>query len=552
MAIDTSIYDQANKPSVQLQDPMQQLGQIANAQNAVNQNRLFQQQNAAQMAIGRAVQQATGPDGVVDTGKVNRLVSQNPDASFGAQGAATTQQDLQNAQTLGSTGQMQQHIALRGQVNNVMGSLLAKEQITQSDVVGAVGDLVNQGVIPARMIGPILANAPLSDPTALRGWAENLQRQNMNTMQQYGQAYGTRVAHQTGNGTIYTTVNPENRGGGLASNGSFVPTQLSPAELASQQTGTDAQGRNTATTLADRLATQGRGGMAAGGPPAIQQLGQGRYPTLPQRLLNPNRTPDAVPGPMNAVGSGLAPTTTPMEPAPAQSPAVDAAPAPAQGQPVVTGIGPAKQAALTETGSSSGKAFGDITDQGLQARGQVATLGNMLADASQFTSGMTKVNDVRSFVTKQAPAIARAFGLDTNAVSAQQSFDKLANQIASAQGAGTDARLAIAEHANPNSTLTPDVVDSMLRQLQGNADYNQARATLAAQYPDKADRTGFEASVANNLDPRAFQAYRLTPTQRQRYAESLSRQDKDKVEAAWDYAKSKGIFPSASVSANGQ
>ena len=54
MSLDPSIFAQANKPSVALADPMQQLQQAATAQNAVNANRLFQ----AQQARGQLAQQA--------------------------------------------------------------------------------------------------------------------------------------------------------------------------------------------------------------------------------------------------------------------------------------------------------------------------------------------------------------------------------------------------------------------------------------------------------------------------------------------------------------
>ena len=213
--------------------------------------------------------------------------------------------------------------------------------------------------------------------------------------------------------------------------------------------------------------------------------------------------------------------------------------APPQG--VVTGLGPAQAAAAAETGSQSAKAFQDITTQGIQARNQSAVLGNMLADASQFAVGPEKINDFRKTLTRYAPSFAASFGVDPKSVAANESFDKLANQLADAQGAGSDARLAVTQHANPSSALSPGGVDLILRQLQGNSDYLQARQRLAAAWPDTSDRRGFEEK-AGNIDPRAFQFERMTPQQKVEYAKSLSEADLTKVKKAYNYAATNGLF----------
>ena len=210
-------------------------------------------------------------------------------------------------------------------------------------------------------------------------------------------------------------------------------------------------------------------------------------------------------------------------------------------QVVVTGLGPAQAAAAAETGSQSAKAFQDITTQGIQARNQSAVLGNMLADASQFAVGPEKINDFRKTLTRYAPSFAASFGVDPKSVAANESFDKLANQLADAQGAGSDARLAVTQHANPSSALSPGGVDLILRQLQGNSDYLQARQRLAAAWPDTSDRRGFEEK-AGNIDPRAFQFERMTPQQKVEYAKSLSEADLTKVKKAYNYAATNGLF----------
>lgn len=208
--------------------------------------------------------------------------------------------------------------------------------------------------------------------------------------------------------------------------------------------------------------------------------------------------------------------------------------APAPG--VVTGLGPAQQAAQSTTGGNSANAFNEITNQGVAARSQGAVLDNMLADTSQFTAGPG------ADAIQKLREVGGRLGLpvDTTATSASESFNKLASQLANAQGAGSDARLAVNQSANPHSSLSPGGVDLILRQLRGNADYLQARQTLAAGYPDKSDQAGFEAKVGANLDPRVFQYSRMTPQQKATYLSGL--QDKNQFKQAYGWAANNGLI----------
>lgn len=198
---------------------------------------------------------------------------------------------------------------------------------------------------------------------------------------------------------------------------------------------------------------------------------------------------------------------------------------PVQGASFGSTLAPAERAAQDVTGGSSAKAFQDIADQAVQARSQDAILANMQADAAQFTTG-AGADKIKAFqngiVRVMGPNAAAAFGISPDRLAANESFDKLANQIANAQGAGSDARLAVNQAANPSSHTSPAGVDMILRQLRGNSDYLKARAALAAQHPNQADRAGFEAIVGDNLDPRVFQYSRLKPDQKGAYVKSLT------------------------------
>jgi hypothetical protein len=213
---------------------------------------------------------------------------------------------------------------------------------------------------------------------------------------------------------------------------------------------------------------------------------------------------------------------------------------------VVTGLGPAQTAAAGQTGAQSATAFQHIADQGVQAKSQGAVLDTMLGDTAQFATGpgAQGLKAIGSVLQRYAPLAARAFGVTPESLAANESFDKFANQLADAQGAGSDARLAVNQGANPSAHLTPAGVDLIIRQLRGNSDYLAARAQLAAQYPDKTDRSGFEANIGANLDPRVFQIARMTPSQKATFYNSM--QDKAAFQRSYRWAEQNNVIPNAS------
>jgi hypothetical protein len=161
----------------------------------------------------------------------------------------------------------------------------------------------------------------------------------------------------------------------------------------------------------------------------------------------------------------------------------------------------------------------------------------MLADTAQFTTGPLAgiVGKVRN--------LAGNLGLNINAEaqSSKESFNKLAAGLANAQGAGSDARMNVNISANPHEELSPAGVDMILRQLQGNADYIRARASLAAKYPDKQNYPAFQQSI-KDLDPRVFQLTRMTGDQRTTYWKSLDDQTQKQLDAAGKKAKDMGVL----------
>lgn len=185
----------------------------------------------------------------------------------------------------------------------------------------------------------------------------------------------------------------------------------------------------------------------------------------------------------------------------------------------VSGPTPGVVEAGKETGGSSAQRFQAISDQGVVSRQQAGLLGNIQAEVENYTpgKGADVIKDFKSILTRLN--ILNPEGIKS--LASQESVDKIANQLADALGVGSDARLHVQQGANPSSHNSPEGLKLIVNQLLGSADYVQARARLAAEYPDKGKIQNFENDIGSKLDPRVFQYDRLTPEQAQEYVKGI-------------------------------
>ncbi|MES2340029.1 MAG: hypothetical protein V4537_18195 [Pseudomonadota bacterium] len=361
----------------------------------------------------------------------------------------------------------------------------------------------------AQAKGQFGADPAANTATIFRNHATNLSAQQ--------QLLATRPGATTidnGQGVTGATVGAplSNQPGAVTPVGATTPTGLQTRTTLEGlvKIGTDATGKDIMGTQQQAQNLAAGRAMSDNGPGAQSPLGTGR---LPPALTNPNKPPAAAATPATPPG---------VNPLPGGGFAV--------GQP------PGQHAQQVASATASAAKFQDYADQDVQAQSQAAILGNMLGDTKQFTTGALagKIEAVRNF------AIRLGVKGGVEAQTAQESFNKLAAQLANSQGAGSDARLGVNVAANPHQELSPGGVDQMVRQLQGNADYIRARSKLAAAYPDKQDHAAFQASISD-LDPRAFQFSRMTAPQKVTYATTLSADDRKAVEAAYNWAHGKGL-----------
>ena len=359
------------------------------------------------LQAGRGVQQ-TNPLGMIQQ-YANTANALNQLKLFPGQ----LQQQQQQTQSGATSLAQQNYRAAYGS----LAPLLAKPQgtITVDDVATGLGSAEqNLGLVTQPVLQDILANAPPPNTPAYDAYIRSRVASMSQATPDAAVAQVTPHAGEsvTGPGGVVqpTTVNPaglQNPGVTTVAPGAGIQAGLSPAQIASPtQIGVTKSGAPIMGTLGQFLGAAG----AAGGAPS--PLGTGR--ALPPALRNPN-----------APGAAVAPS------------------APPQG--VVTGLGPAQTAAMGASGTQSATAFQNISEQGVQAKSQAAILDNMLGDTTQFTTGpgAEGIKDFKAVVQRFAPTVAGAFGIQPDSLAANESFDKLANQLANAQGAGSDARLAV-------------------------------------------------------------------------------------------------------------
>jgi hypothetical protein len=203
----------------------------------------------------------------------------------------------------------------------------------------------------------------------------------------------------------------------------------------------------------------------------------------------------------------------------------------------ISRVSPADEQLARESGSK----FQSEIDAGTQAQGQQAVLANMRADTKQFTPG-----PFANAIAAIRGRLASVFNVDEKALAAHDDFEKMAAQLAVQQaksvGAGSDARFSVTQAANPHGGLAPASIDLILRQLQGNADYIQARQGLAQAWPSKADYNGFVES-ARPLDPRVFQYERMSDNQRSDWFNAMDKRDQLTFMRAHKWAEEKKLLP---------
>lgn len=488
MAIDASVFAQANKPTVALQNPNDVLLQTAQAANAVNQNRLFQ----ANQARGQLMQQAIDPStGQFSPTAFNRLLAQTPAAALAAPEAVGQSQGLMGSQNDLATRQNQF-------MSQSLGAVLATPDAQLHDAAAnAMTRAVSAGLLPPEQAMRQMIMLP-NDPAQLRQHLTQVQMSLLPPGAQQEATYGTPSTQSDGQSIQSGTTAPARLGGGFTPNST---TQVYPSrsQLVGQQTGVDASGAPTATTTADRLRQQGRDDLT--GPAGTAPGG------VPSALLPKGYTGRYAAGGQAPPAPGASASATPPDPA-------SVAPSGA----VQTGLAPGQ----AEEAQSSVAHLAQARDAANTYATRIQPL--MSAQAAlkdaKTGSGSEVLNNLRQTLQNFTPSALDGFRPLGGSPEKDAAFDEarkyLTNYAANTPGANrSDAGGQTAANANANVHISPlaaqQVVQAAIglermRQAQ-TMDFNQSGQTGAAY--DK-----YQAGAATKADPRAFIADQQTPDER--------------------------------------
>jgi hypothetical protein len=514
VAIDPSIALQT-QPFRNEYNPLAASAGAAQTVNALVGAQAAQRQLAAQQAIGQAVQQATDPNtGYVDQNKVRALVSSNPDAAFDAQQAVGTSQ-AQQGQQLGNQSQaaINQHQKI-GFLAGLAAPLAADPSTTKAKVQDTIQHAVNFGLIDQPTAQQVLNSLP-DDSAGVRQNLGNFLKSTMAPGEEYGATYGTNTSINNGPNIVSGVTGPADQGGGFRP-GSATPLGVSPETAAGQVSGVGPDGRPYATTAGARLQGEGAGNLLNPGPTRPVVPGAEKYPwnqgggysAAPTNTSASSGQESAPPA------GGLAPSVPPAQ----MQPAPGSAPLPSGAVPVGPAPGSVQAQASAQTSGAEGA--NDLMQSASGVKTRQGVLSNMLSDLQSFDSGSSLAASGR----RLAGGINAILGtsIDAEGVQSAQSFDKFANQIAQQQaatlGAGSDAKLASAMAANPNSHLQNSTNQQMIHTLLGNEDAINAKANAWQSYVQNGGKPGdFQAwnqKFNQGFDPRAFQLLRMTPQER--------------------------------------
>jgi hypothetical protein len=473
----------------------------------------------ADQAIGDAYRQAVDPDtGRFDPLKFNQLAARNPVTSFAAKGGIESSQALQGAQ-LAQNDKMQSLLQ-----DSLTAALASPDANLKQSVLEQAARLKAAGYPADRIDASLLHLSP--DPATLRQQLETVRVQSLPPDQRQKVIYGEPITEVDPTGRrVGAMVNPRNAAVTPPAGGQEgLPVTQPLVKIGTDATGKDIMG----TPRQAQNRAEGRD-PNDNGPNAVSTgpLGTGRPPAT---LLNPNKAAAPPPAAPQPAPVGSQPPDTPVRTPPTAGFAV--------------GQGTSQRTAQEQTGAKSADKFQDIVTQGTSARSQDALLASLAGEAAKIRTGPGAdfVTGLKRTILGVGAQFGSNFGIDEDKLKSMEDVVKIGNQLANAQGAGSDARLKVNEGSNPSYHNTPAGLDFIVRQLRGNTDYTMARQKLAATYPDKDKIEDFEAKVGTKLDPRVFQYQRMEPGKmRGDYFNTIAPADRPAFKAAHKWAEDNGL-----------
>lgn len=461
---------------------------VINGRNAMNQNRLFQQEFQARKAMGNIFQQAGG-----DPDKAENLALQDPSTAYLAPTIAKQMADYKQAQansqiaTMGANqkghellaGHLGDYIA-NGDFSDKSLSGLAATVLSNPDIRNTVGagkivdELTNASAIPYQDGVP-----PMQQPRF----------QYMNKL----------------------------RGGAIASAGHFQ-------DVIGKMQMVDTGGQVQPTQVSDVMGTA-----TPSGAPIAKTL----PPTTPTYNQNTRQ-------PVYLGGA-----------APAQGGGTESVPGGQGGAPGTVPAGPAlgAEAAANVTGTGSAGQGMALQSRADQVPASKALLGNLEGALNNFTSGPGA--DWKRVAAATANANS-PFGdiFDPKKIASQEEFAKQGFQLAQQQfqalgGTGTDSKLDSTMHTSPNELLSKLGNKGIIHLLKGNEDAIAAKNAEWQQFQQKPGNGPesygkFSQEFNEHFDPRVFQFQYMDKSEKADSLKGMTTGEVDSFKNKVRYAMNKG------------
>lgn len=374
------------------------------------------------------------------------------------------QQELQNQialQKLGITqGQLENAKTKFSMWSSVLGPLIGKGNITDSDITHAQAALVNSGAFtPQEVTGPV-NNPDDPYPSDQRGgsaqdkknWVTRHYIQGLNSDQQLNERLGAVGYHDTGQGTIVTStarLGGNNYGGSNTNYGQITNTLPPP--------GTPVVNPNTGAT--------------------------GFYGTQPQSAQSPLPVGTTDVGQVPKAAGGVAPGSA------------------------MTSLPPGS--------TESVHAYQDLQQQVTGAPSRLNMINQAIKDlkgSSGTGRGTAYVNDVKAFIKAQAPWVSKVIGIDpdsvTNYDSANKWMTQYAQAMAAANGGHTDYQAMTTAAGNASTHIDEQAALNILHNARALEKMGIAKAQeYAKQNPGNTGlnyNTWSATQWAPNADVRGF------------------------------------------------
>ncbi len=464
--IDTSSY-----PKFQQTSPLDTVGKVMNLQNTMNQNRLFQQEFQSKLGLSRIYKEAIKPDGTLDFEKLRTLQASDPSVSYGLPEAYKGSQEAQQRNIGIDTSQIenyQKHLAATGQSL----AQFMEPGKTGSELLQTMSQLHSAGILTTPMFVQTLQEVPKDKEgniidSKIPEWARMMAARNLDAVQRLN-AYAPAPTMQ------------DLPGGGKA------PFSMS----------------------------------AFGG---VHQVGDTIQPAASptQTYKDPNTGEEHYVG--NAQGNN------PYEAAYRASQGGGASPQPQGIAPggniggLTSKLSPAAEAALTETGGASARAYAALKNEAAGAATQVFQLNQALTglQGAPTGPGTETVNSVKSFLLAQSPDALKRFlpGVNVEEIKDRDKADKYLTAFASGQAGSfspnTNEKLATALSANASTHISNLAAQDVVKANIGLVKMKQAQA-IAFQNSGMSPEKFSDWAVKWNrdTDPRAFIADQMSKKDR--------------------------------------